>query len=267
MIGLERLGLKFWPPWNNKNSSASPEFGLWIGFRWNTVWRLPASESARTSSLSCSQRGPQLSCLRTLWSHAAPALHKTRYEVDSIWLMIINGFTNCLSLNSRVNKGYPGAVFFKEHESSTRCSLCRGFCLTGHLSFTVKWCDHSEKMLEPCLASKAPEVQTEGNSFSSLTSEQGPAVRYVNFSTQYTEDGLKNCSALTDFIEQAGFSYSDVEWQLECGVCWVLKPQRLIDLVQSLNFKFFVGFFCYQFSFISCPLESNQYITSGYYMQ
>lgn len=57
-------------------------------------------------------------------------------------------------------------------------------------------------MLEPCLASNTQEVQTEGNSFSSFTSEQTPDVLYVDFMMQYTDDGLKKLSAPTHFSVQ-----------------------------------------------------------------
>lgn len=44
-------------------------------------------------------------------------------------------------------------------QPAVRCvtSCCHGSALTRHLSFTVKWCDHPEKMLEPCLASNTEE--------------------------------------------------------------------------------------------------------------
>lgn len=116
LIGSRRLGLKFWPPSNNKTSP--PPLSLVFGrdFVEHNI-KASSSESVGPLSVSCSQTPTAVLCENSGFIN--PGL--------SVW-------------------GCCGATL------CTLCGCCRGFCSTRHLSFTVKWCDHSEKMLELCLA-------------------------------------------------------------------------------------------------------------------
>lgn len=127
-------------------------------------------------------REPQLSCLWILWSHTVPGLHSCRRDMTWTWLIVLYRPTKNFFVNMRVKKVIPllFARSMKVQLAVRRVTSCC-FRSTRHLCFTVKWFDHPEKMLEPCLASNTQEVHTGENSFSSLTSEQTPEVSLYGF--------------------------------------------------------------------------------------
>ena len=85
VIGLGRLGLKFWPPSNNRNCTASLEFGLWkrlCGIQ-SEGFQLCVHQALR--SFSSSQRPTAvLSVDPVITWCSGPPLRKTWYDYNMI---------------------------------------------------------------------------------------------------------------------------------------------------------------------------------------
>lgn len=135
---------------------------------------------------------PQLSCPWMLWSHTVPGR-----DMTWTWLIVLYRPTKPFLSAWEWNKSHPAVVSRSVKVQLAVRPVTSCFPLTRHLCFTVKWFDHPEKMLEPCLASSTQEVQTGGNSFCSLTSEQTPEVSWCGFPDTIW---IKKLSALTHFI-------------------------------------------------------------------